>query len=150
MNLLSKIWVVPACCGLVACTGDTDPLTANVFDNIANIESGEYDNQIAAREAEAQAIINANNQSRGRINNLENQRAANVSTIASLRGDIATARAEIAQARARLAGNQAATARLAQLEGQVSAVQSDASSGGDPTVARAELGRIRAAVRALS
>jgi predicted nucleic acid-binding Zn-ribbon protein len=132
------------------CTGTTDPGDATVFDNIANLSSGEYDRQLATKEAEAQAIINANNATQARITNLDAQRASNASTIASLQSQVASVRAEIAAARSRASGNAAATAQLANLEGQLSAVQRDVSSGGDAGIARAELSRIRSAVRALS
>ncbi len=59
-------------------------------------------------------------------------------------------RAEIANARAKLAGDEAARARLAQLDRQAVAVQNDVDNGGDPGVARKELDQIRSTVRLLS
>lgn len=135
---------------LANCTGTTDPRDANIFDNVANLSSGEYDRQIEAKNREADAIIAANNATQGRIQNLEGQRAANAAAISSLRGEVASLRAQIAAARASAAGDPAKTAQLAALESQAVAVERDVSGGGDASIARAELGRIRSAVRALS
>lgn len=133
--------------GLTACTGSTDPATATLFDNVRNINSGEYTRQINAKQAEANAITAANNRARANIGGMESQRAANASTIASLRGQAAALRSQIDSAKAT---NPGASSQLNALSSQVSAVQSDLSSGGDPAVAAAELRRIRSAVRALS
>lgn len=133
------------------CTGATDPADATFFDNLVNTQKGGvYDQQIAAKEAEAAALVRANNNSRTRINSLESQRKNNAATIASLRGQVSAVRAEIAQARAKLAGDQAATAQLSQLDRQALAVQKDVDNGGDPGVARRELDQIRSTVRLLS
>ncbi len=129
-----------------ACTGSVDPQTATVFDNIRNINSGEYDRQIAVKEAEAAAIVQANDARRSNIASLDQQRQANAGQIAALRSEIAAVQAEIARARA--AGADAA--QIDRLSSQVNAVQADASGGADATVVRSELSRIRAAVRALS
>ena len=133
--------------GLAGCTGSTDPATATLFDNVRNLNSGEYDRQIYAKRAEANSIIAANDRSRANIARMESQRSANASTIASLRGQVASLRSQIASAKA---SNPGAAAQLNALNSQVSAVQSDVSAGGDPSVASAELARIRRAVVALS
>ena len=133
--------------GLSACTGSTDPATATLFDNIRNLNSGEYTRQINAKQSQANALRGANARSRANIARMESQRAANASTIASLRGQAAALRSQISAAKA---ANPGASAQLNALSSQVSAVQSDLSSGGDPGVAAAELRRIRSAVRALS
>ncbi|WP_342070364.1 hypothetical protein [Yoonia algicola] len=135
---------------LANCTGSTNPAEATLFDNIANLQSGEYDSQLAAKEAQAQAIINANNATEGRINQMESQRASNAAVIASLRGQVADLRAEIGAAKGKMSGNAAATAQLNSLDSQAIAVQRDVEAGGDAEIARAELSRIRSAVRALS
>lgn len=139
-----------AMAALTGCSGETDPRKANVFDNIHNLNSGEYDRQVAAKEAEAQRIINANARSQRNIDQLRRTQASNASTIAALRSEIAAVRGEISGAKAKLAGNAAATRQLNQLSSQLTAVQNDVSRGGDAGVARSELKRIRAAVRALS
>lgn len=135
---------------IAGCTGTRNPEDANIFDNISNLSTGVYQEEVAVREAQAQAIINANNATQGRIDNLDNQRQANASVLASLRGEVATVNAEIAAARAKLAGNAAASQELNALEAQVRSVNADVEAGGDASVARAELGRIRSAVRLLS
>ncbi|WP_299845586.1 hypothetical protein [uncultured Roseovarius sp.] len=136
---------------LANCTGATDPADATFFDNLVNTQKGGvYDQQIAAKEAEAAAIARSNSNTRTRINSLESQRKNNAATIASLRGQVSSVRAEIANARAKLAGDEAARARLAQLDRQAVAVQNDVDNGGDPGVARKELDQIRSTVRLLS
>jgi len=150
MNKQRLVTLFASCIILANCSGSTDPETANVFDNISNLSSGEYDAQVAALDAEAQAVVNANNQSRVRIDNLEGQRVANSAAIASLRGEISALSAELAAAKARLAADPGATARATALEGQLAAVRADVDSGGDASIARAELNRIRSAVRLLS
>jgi len=136
--------------GLTACTGSTDPATANIFDNVRNLQSGEYDRQIAAKDAEAAAIIANNRASQSRISGLESQSASNSQTISALRSQIASVRGQASAARASVAGDPAKLARLTQLESQINAVQSDVNSGADPSVARAELNRVSAAIRALA
>ncbi|WP_434618444.1 hypothetical protein [Tabrizicola sp. M-4] len=136
--------------GLAACTGSTDPTTATLFDNIRNLNSGEYDRQIAAKDAEAAAIIANNRAAQSRISGLESQSASNSQTIAALRSQIAAVRGQASSARAAVAGDPAKVARLNALEGQINAVQADVNAGGDPGVARAELNRVSAAIRALA
>lgn len=148
---LAKFALTPAAFLILAnCTGSTNPAEAGLFDNIANLQSGEYDRQIAAKEAQAQAIINANNATEARIGNMENQRSNNAALIATLRGQVAELRAEIGNAKASQAGNAAVIAQLDSLDSQAVAVQRDVEAGGDAGIARAELNRIRSAVRALS
>jgi hypothetical protein len=147
MKLQTSVIAITSALALANCTGSTDPTTATVFDNFKNIQSGEYDRQIAGKEAEARSIINANNASQGRLTGMERSRAANSAAISNLRGQISGARAEVARARVK---NPGASAQLAGLDRQLVAVQRDVESGGDAGVARAELGRIRSAVRALS
>lgn len=136
--------------GLTACTGSTDPATGTVFDNFRNLQSGEFDRQIAAKQAQARSIEAANARSQSRINTLERQRASNASAIAGLRGQVSSLRSQISAARAANAGNAGAQAQLAALNSQVNAVNAELASGGDASIARSELLRIRAAVAALS
>lgn len=135
---------------LAGCSGSTDPATATLFDNIQNLQSGEYDRQIAAKDAEAAAIMRNNQASQARITRMEGQSRANSSAIASLRRQIAQARSEAAAVRPQVAGDPVKAARLKQLEGQITAVQADLDAGVDPSVAKAELGRVSAAIRALA
>lgn len=150
-----KTFASLACAGcmtvtLAGCTGSTDPATASLFDNIANLQSGEYDRQIAAKDAEAAAIIANNRAAESRIGGLQAQSASNQQKIAALRSQIAAVRGQAAAARSQIAADPAKVARLNQLEGQINAVQADANRGGDPDVARAELNRVSAAIRALA
>ncbi len=146
----SKWIILTAAAGLAGCTGSTDPETAGLFDNIRNLQTGEYDRQIAAKDAQASAIIANNNAAQSRISGMQRQASANRSQISALRSQIASTRALASNARSKVAGDPVKTARLQQLEGQITAIQSDVNSGGDPAVSRAELNRVSAAIRALT
>lgn len=135
---------------LGACTGSTDPTTASLFDNIRNINTGEYDRQIAAKEAEAAAIARSNQQRERSIASLERERSQNASVIAQLRAEIEAVRQEAAVIRGQIAGDSAKIEQLGRLETQLTAVRADVDAGVDPAVARAEVRRIRSAIRALS
>lgn len=142
--------ILTAAVGLTACTGSTDPATGTVFDNFRNLQSGEFDRQIADKQAQADAIIAANNRSRQRIGSLEQQRASNASALPRLRAELASVRSEIAAARAAAQGNPARLSQLSALESQARAIDSDVARGGDASIASRELSSIRSAVRALS
>lgn len=149
--MTSKILLAAAIPLVVAgCSGSTDPATATLFDNINNLQSGEYDRQIAAKDAEANAILRNNQASQARITQMQGQTQANSGAIASLRSQIASAQAQAAAARPKVAGDPAKAAQLRQLEGQITAVQADVNAGVDPGVAQAELRRVSAAIRALA
>ena len=135
---------------LASCTGSTDPATASLFDNVRNLQSGEYDRQIAAKDRQAAAIIANNRAAQSRIGGLEAQSASNSQQIAALRSQIAAVRGQASAARPKVAGDPARAAQLRQLEGQINAVQADVGRGADPAVARAELNRVSAAIRALA
>jgi chromosome segregation ATPase len=150
MNKTACLLLLGSALGLAACTGSTDPTTATLFDNIRNLQTGEYDRQIAAKDAEAAAIIANNRAAQSRISGLESQSASNSQAISALRAQIASVRGQAQAARAAVAGDPAKLARLNQLEGQISAVQADVNGGADPAVARAELNRVSAAIRALA
>lgn len=136
---------------LANCTGSTDPATGTVIDNFINTrEGGVFDQQIAENRAEAAALRITNAQTQDRIDAAERQRSDNAATLSALRQEVTSLRAEIASARARVAANANATQQLASLDQQALAVQRDVEAGGDPGIARAELGQIRAAVRQIS
>lgn len=136
--------------GLSGCTGSTDPATASLFDNINNLQTGVYDRQIAAKDAEAAAIIANNRASQARISGLEAQSASNSRNIAALRSQIAAVRGQASAARSQISADPSKIARLNQLEGQIRAIEADANGGGDPGVAGAELRRVSSAIRALT
>jgi|GEM_PF-2089750 len=135
---------------IMGCSGSTDPLEADLFDNVRNINSGEYDRQIAAGEAEAAKIANANNDRQRSISSLNNQRNANANQIASLRAEIASARAELSAVRGRVANDPGKLARANALDEQLRAVDADARAGASASIVSNELKRIRRSVRALS
>jgi chromosome segregation ATPase len=135
---------------LAACTGSTDPTTASLFDNVRNLQTGEYDRQIAAKDAEAAAIIANNRAAQTRISGLEAQTSSNNQAIAALRSQISAVRGQASSARTAVAGDPAKLARLSQLEAQINGVQADVNRGADPAVASAELNRVSAAIRALA
>ncbi len=135
---------------IAGCTGSTDPTTATLFDNIANLNSGEYDRQIANNKAQADAIIAQNRAAEQRNAQLAAQRDANSSEIASLRQQIAEVKAQGAQARAASASDPVKLQQVQALDNQLSAVERDVNSGASASVVSSELNRIKAAYRALS
>ncbi|WP_424980027.1 hypothetical protein [Leisingera sp. S232] len=142
-----KIAALGVLTALGACTGSTNPEEASLFDNIHNLNTGEYDRQIESNKARAQAILANNRAAESRISGLENQAASNSRTIASLRNDIAETKAVAQQARASSAGDTAAIQRVSVLEQQLRSVESEVKSGtASPSVAKAELRRIRSAL----
>lgn len=147
---LSKGLLLASVVGLAGCTGSTNPETAHLFDNIRNLQTGEYDRQIAAKDAQAQAIIANNRASEARIGQMQRQASSNSAQISALRSQISSVRAEAATARSRVAGDPAKSAQLNRLEGQITAIQADVNAGGDPAVSRRELNQVSAAIRALT
>ncbi len=136
--------------GLAGCTGSTNPETATLFDNINNLNSGEYDRQISSNEAQAAAILRNNQAAEKRISGLQRQRAANSGAISRLKSQVASARQSAANARSRVSGNGAKTAQLNSLEAQLASVSSEINSGNaDSRIASAELSRITRAIKAL-
>ncbi|OYU17398.1 MAG: hypothetical protein CFE34_15905 [Rhodobacteraceae bacterium PARR1] len=142
--------LVIAAAALSGCTGTTNPAEAGLFDNIHNLNTGEYDRQIAAKEAEAAAITRSNTSMQAGINSMEAQTQANASAIASIRAELASLRSEASAARAKVGSDPVRLGKLDRLDGQIAAIQADASGGGDPSALRAEIARTRAAVRALA
>lgn len=135
---------------VAGCTGSTNPETATLFDNINNLKTGEYDRQIAANRAEADAILRNNAASQSRISSLEGQRSANLQELASLKNQISALKQTAAMTRASAAGNPAKLAKVSALEGQLTALSAEVNSGSaDISTSRAELSRIRAALNAL-
>ncbi|MEL6508274.1 MAG: hypothetical protein AAFQ32_00655 [Pseudomonadota bacterium] len=136
--------------GLMGCTGSTDPETASLFDNINNLQSGEYDRQIAQNEADAAAILANNRAAEQRIAGLESQRGVNARTIGELKSRVASARNSAAQARANAGGDTVKLQRISALEGQITAVEAEINAGSaDPRSASSELSRIRSALNAI-
>ena len=142
--------VVIVVAALSGCTGTTNPAEAGLFDNIRNLNSGEYDRQIAAKEAEAAAITRSNASMQAGINAMETQTQANASSIASLKAELASLRAEAAAARAKVGSDPVRAGKLDRLDSQIAAMQADVSGSGDPAALRAEMARTRAAIRALA
>lgn len=138
------------CTALAGCSGSTDPATAHLFDNISNLNSGEYDRQIAQKDAEAAAIIRSNQRMQGDIDSMQRQASANRRTIAGLSQQIASARSEAASVRSQLGEDSIRLGQLNGYERQLSAVEREASTGSDPAVLQGEVARIRASIRALA
>lgn len=135
---------------LPGCTGSTNPAEAGLFDNVSNLQSGEYDRQIAAKEAEAMAITQANAAIRADSTSKQASSTSNAALIVSLKEEIASLRAEAASMRGKVSGEPERIAQLDSLDGQISAVQADLNAGGDPSVLSAEMRRLRTAIRALA
>lgn len=145
-------YLVPTALGvflLAGCEGETDPAKANLFDNLRNIETGEYDRQIAANDAEVERIIASNNQAQRNINSLEAQKASNSREIASLRSEIKSLKSRLSALKSSAAG-QANPAKVSALESQVKAIEVDLNSGASPSTLRAELRQISSAISAFS
>ena len=140
----------PALIVLASCSGSTDPTNANVFDNMQNLQSGEYDRQIAVKDQEVAAIVANNQASEVRISGLSARSDANARQIAALRAKISAVRGEAAAARAKFSDDPAKLTILSNLENQITAVQADVDQGSDAAVAQAELARVSAAIRALA
>ncbi|MEA5160685.1 hypothetical protein U5903_07845 [Cereibacter johrii] len=135
---------------LAGCSGSTDPATAHLFDNIANLNSGEYDRQIAQKDSEAAAILRSNQRMQGNIDSMQRQANVNRRTIAGLNQQIASARSEAASVRNRLGSDSIRLGQLNGYERQLAAVEREASAGSDPAVLQGEVQRIRASIRALA
>ncbi|MGP3698201.1 hypothetical protein [Rhodobacter sp. NSM] len=135
---------------LAGCSGSTDPATAHLFDNIANLNSGEYDRQIAQKDAEAAAIVRSNQRMQGDIDSMQRQSNVNRRTIAGLNQQIASARSEAASVRGQLGSDSIRLGQLNGYERQLAAVEREASAGSDPAVLQGEVARIRASIRALA
>ncbi|MCE6951787.1 hypothetical protein LAZ29_12695 [Cereibacter sphaeroides] len=146
----SPVRLMICCAALAGCSGSTDPATAHLFDNIANLNSGEYDRQIVRKDAEAAAIIRSNQQMEGNISSMRSEAAGNRQTIASLRQQIAAAQREAAAARVKVGEDPVRLGKVRGYESQLAAIQNDASGGSDPAVLQSEVARIRASIRALS
>lgn len=134
---------------LAGCEGETDPSKANIFDNLRNIETGEYDRQIASNDAEVDRIIASNTASQRNINSLESKKASNSAEIASLRSEISALKSRLNALRNSEAG-QANASQVSALEGQVTAIEADLNAGASPRTLRSELRHISAAISAFS
>lgn len=135
---------------LLGCTGETDPTKANIFDNINNLQTGEYDRQIAEQEALAASIAADNQATSAENQRLEGQRQANVSAIASLKREIRDVRALISSTRQQVSSEPEKIAKLNGYQAQLAAVESSVDQSGASSALRSELSSIRAAVRALA
>lgn len=151
MKMTFKFAALTTClAGLVGCTGETDPAKAGLFDNLANLNSGEYDRQISAKDAEANAIIANNRASEQRIANMQGQSSANARQISSLRQQIAKTKAQAAAARSKVASDPTKLSQLNALEAQIDGIQSDVNAGAVSSATRTELTRVSAAISALT
>lgn len=150
MTVRKRMTILLLTGSIAGCTGSTDPTSATLFDNIQNLNSGEYDRQVRDANTEAARISQENRAQQGTIASLENQSAANQQTIQSLRGEISSLRSSIDGARAQAAGDAEKLGKLTQLDTQLRAVDASLVSGGDTAVARREVGQVRSAFRALS
>ena len=146
-----KIMAVGVCgLALTGCTGSTDPAEAGLFDNIKNLSTGEYDRQIAEKDAQAAAIIANNNASQARINQKRSQSAANSGEIQALRNQLNKVQAQASAARAQVASDPVKLQKLNALDGQLRGIRSDVNSGAVSSATRSELNRVSAAISALT
>ncbi|MEO1108184.1 MAG: hypothetical protein AAFX90_09705 [Pseudomonadota bacterium] len=146
----SRPFALVAVTAVAGCTGSTDPTTATLFDNIANLNSGEYDRQIANNKAQADAIIAQNKAAEQRNAQLAAQSNANKAEIDSLRRQIADVKAQGAKARAASASDPVKLQQVQALDNQLNAVERDVNSGASSAAISSELSRIKSAYRALS
>ena len=150
LNIKNSIAFTILGSSLLACTGSTNPETANLFDNIKNLESGEYDRQIKAKDDQAAAIIANNQAANKRIATLKSTSASNSKNISAMRGQIASARAQAQATRQQIGSDSAKLAKLNSYERQISAIEADVSGGGDPSVGSRELRNVVSAMRTLA
>lgn len=146
----SRPFALVAVTAVAGCTGSTDPTTATLFDNIANLNSGEYDRQIANNKAQADAIIAQNKAAEQRNAQLAAQSNANKAEIDSLRRQIADVKAQGAKARTASASDPVKLQQVQALDNQLNAVERDVNSGASSAAISSELSRIKSAYRALS
>ena len=137
------------CILLAGCEGETDPSKANIFDNLRNIETDEYNRQIASNEAEVERIIASNNAAQRNINSLEANQASNSREITLLRSEIAALKSRLSALRSSAAG-QTNAAQVSALEGQVTAIEADLNAGASPKTLRSELRNLSKAISAFS
>jgi len=149
MKVKSLIVTVLGCTVLVGCVGETDPSKANIFDNLRNIETGEYDRQIEANDAEVERIIARNKAAERNISSLEKQQTFNSREIDSLRIELEALKSRLNALRSSSAGKSNAT-QVSVLERQVEAIEADLNAGASPKTLRSELRNISAAISALS
>lgn len=149
MRLKSVFSSAIGCILLAGCEGETDPSKANIFDNLRNIDTGEYNRQIAANESEVERIIASNNAAQRNINSLEANKTSNSREIASLRSEIAMLRSRLSALRSSAVGKTNA-AQVSALEGQVTAVEADLDAGASPKTLRSELRNLSTAISAFS
>lgn len=149
MKLKSVISSALGCILLAGCEGETDPSKANIFDNLRNIETGEYNRQIEANDSDVERIIASNNAAQRNINSFEAQKASNSSEIALLRNEISTLKSRLSALRSSAAG-QTNAVQVSVLEGQVTAIEADLNAGASPKTLRSELRNISAAISAFS
>jgi hypothetical protein len=135
---------------LAGCTGETDPAKAGLFDTIRNVETGEYDRQIAQGKSEAARIIADNRRQEASIANLSNQKRANTATSNRLRSQIASVQAQLSAAKAKVAGDPAKLARLNQLGRQLASVRAASQAGGSSSALSAEVASVKRAIRLLA
>lgn len=149
-NSVFRRLLLPGVIVLAGCSGSTDPETAHLFDNVKNLNNGEYDRQIASKDAEAAAIVRQNNAASARISTLRSQSASNSAEIKALTSQISSLRAQTSSLRGKFSNQPDKLAQLNQLDGQLVQIRADVGAGTSPSVARAELNRVSAAIRALS
>lgn len=150
MKRLRFAAVLPVFAIFAGCTGSTNPETATLFDNIQNLNSGEYDRQIAANQAKAQEILANNQAAQSRISSLESQKRANSGAISSLKSQVSSTRSSASAARSKAAGDSAKLAQISALESQISSVEREINNGSaSPDIAKSELRRINAALNSI-
>lgn len=149
-RFLAAPTMLTAALALAGCTGETDPAKAGLFDNLNNLNKGEYNRQLAQGRSEAARIIADNNARQSNIAGLQSQKRSNSATAGRLRSQISSVQSQLSAARAKAAGDPAKLARLNQLGGQLSSVRAASQSGGSQSVLSAELSSIRKSIRLLS
>lgn len=149
-RFLAAPTMLTAALALAGCTGETDPAKAGLFDNLNNLNKGEYNRQLAQGRSEAARIIADNKAREANIAGLQSQKRSNSATAGRLRSQIASVQSQLSAAKAKAAGDPAKLARLNQLGGQLSSVRAASQSGGSQSVLSAELASIRKSIRLLS
>ena len=147
---ISKPAMLVSLTAIAGCTGSTDPTTATFPDNLANLNSGEYDRQIAQNKAWAAAIEAQNNSATRRNAQLEKLRDVNQREITALRKQIEAVKVQGDKAHAASASDPVKLKQVQALDNQLVEVERDVLSAPDPSVLWKELEQIKLAYHALS
>ena len=150
MRYVAAAVVTAGTLGLSGCTGSTNPAEASFFDNIVNLNRGEYDRQIQEKDAQVASISASNAATEARIQGQRSTRATNAALISDLKSAITAARADISRAKQALAAEPAKLQEVNAIEVRINAVARDVDRGEASGGALEQVNRLRQEIRALT